>query len=106
MNRIGRERDFGSVARWITIAAAAVLVVVVAVALVRFSGRTSTLSTASVERAIQGAVMQCYALEGAYPPDLAYLETNYGLLLDRTRFVFLYEVPGANLLPIVEVTER
>ena len=27
--------------------------------------------------------MQCYALEGAYPPNLEYLEDNYGLILDE-----------------------
>ena len=106
MNRTGRERDFGSLARWITVVSSVVLLVAVILGISRFSGRSSDLSAASVERAIHSSVVQCYALEGSYPPSLEYLEKNYGLLLDRTRYVFLYEVSGANLAPIVGVTAR
>ncbi len=106
MNRIGRERDYGALARWITVAITAVLAIVVAVALLQVSGRTGDLSTASVERAIRSSIAQCYALEGAYPPDLAYLEKNYGLLLDEKRYIFDYQVPGANVFPIVRVVVR
>jgi hypothetical protein len=106
MNRMGRERDYGTIARWITVISSGVLLVVVVLAVSRFGGRSSDLSAASVERAIHSSVVQCYALEGSYPPSLEYLEKNYGLLLDRTRYAFLYEVPGANLAPIVGVTVR
>jgi hypothetical protein len=106
MNRIGRERDYGALARWIAVAVTAALAIVVAVALLQFSGRTGVLSSESVERAIRSSIVQCYALEGAYPPDLAYLEKNYGLLLDETRYVFDYQVPGANIFPIVRVVVR
>jgi hypothetical protein len=106
MNRIGRERDFGTLARWITVAVTGALAVVVAVALLQISGRTGELSTESVERAIRSSIVQCYALEGAYPPDLAYLEKNYGLMLDGTRYVFDYQVPGSNVFPIVRVVAK
>lgn len=106
MNRMGRERDYGTIARWVTVAVALVLVVFVAVGLLRFGGRTTDLSTTSVERAIRSSLMQCFALEGAYPADLSYLEANYGLILDRARYVFTYEVVGANIEPIVKVELR
>jgi hypothetical protein len=106
MNRTGRERDYGTLARWIAVGTTALLAVFVAVALLQFTGRTSALTTTSVERAIRSSVVQCYALEGAYPPDLAYLEKNYGLMLDHARFDFKYDVPGANVFPIVRVVVR
>ena len=106
MSRMGRERDYGTLARWVAVASTFLLLVVVIFSIARFSGRTTDLSAVSVERAIRSSILQCYALEGAYPPDLAYLEKNYGLILDRTRYVFMYEVPGANLFPIVEVQVR
>ncbi|NLM77828.1 MAG: hypothetical protein GX173_07045 [Ruminococcaceae bacterium] len=56
-----------------------------------------------VSEAINQAVMQCYALEGAYPPGLVYLQENYGLILDDSRFAFYYEVVGDNIYPIVDV---
>ena len=56
--------------------------------------------------AIERAARQCYALEGAYPPTLEYLEENYGLMLDRDRFHYLYEVIGSNIHPIIEVLDK
>jgi hypothetical protein len=53
--------------------------------------------------AIERAVMQCYALEGAYPPDLDYLQQNYGLILDEQHYVYLYEVVAGNIHPIIGV---
>lgn len=54
-----------------------------------------------LERAVQ-----CYALEGAYPPDLAYLEEYYGLQIDRSRYIVAYEAFAPNLLPDVTVLQR
>jgi hypothetical protein len=56
-----------------------------------------------VEAAVTQTVMQCYALEGAYPPDLKYLQTHYGLILDEARYAFVYEVVGDNIYPIIDV---
>ena len=53
--------------------------------------------------AVERAVMQCYALEGAYPPDLAYLQENYGLILDRGQYDYLYEVVAGNIHPVIHV---
>jgi hypothetical protein len=52
------------------------------------------------------AVMQCYALEGAYPPDLDYLQAYYGLVLDTGRYAYVYEVVGDNVYPIVDIQFR
>ncbi|GKI16598.1 hypothetical protein CE91St44_30830 [Oscillospiraceae bacterium] len=54
-----------------------------------------------LERAVQ-----CYALEGAYPPSLAYLEENYGLQVDRSRYIVTYEAFAPNLLPDVTVLQK
>ncbi|NLC84251.1 MAG: hypothetical protein GX749_04135, partial [Ruminococcaceae bacterium] len=48
----------------------------------------------------------CYALEGAYPPALEYLEANYGLIIDRENYDYYYEVVGANIRPIIEVQSK
>ncbi len=53
--------------------------------------------------AVERSVMHCYALEGAYPPDLDYLEQNYGLIVDRNQYSYLYEVVGENIHPIIDV---
>ena len=48
-------------------------------------------------------VSQCYALEGAYPPDLQYLEDNYGLIMDKSRYIYHYEMFASNIFPDVKV---
>ena len=46
----------------------------------------------SLEEALQRASVQCYALEGAYPPDLEYLRENYGIILDEETYFYLYDL--------------
>ena len=50
--------------------------------------------------------MQCYALEGAYPQSLSYLEKNYGVQVNHSRFIVSYEVYASNQLPVVAVLEK
>lgn len=49
------------------------------------------------------SVSQCYALEGAYPPDLKYLEDNYGLIMDKSCYIYHYEMFASNIFPDVKV---
>jgi hypothetical protein len=66
--------------------------------------RSSVASGLKVARsAVERAVMQCYALEGAYPPDLDYLQENYGLILDRGQYDYLYEIVAGNIHPVIQV---
>lgn len=60
----------------------------------------------SVRAAVLDAAVQCYVLEGAYPRSLAYLEENYGVQINRDRFIVSYEAFASNLLPDVLVLER
>lgn len=53
--------------------------------------------------AIERTVRQCYALEGTYPPSLAYLEEHYGLTVSRERYTVYYEVVAGNLPPIIDI---
>ena len=39
----------------------------------------SDSSALAIRDAVQRRALQCYVVEGAYPPDLQYLEDNYGL---------------------------
>lgn len=57
----------------------------------------------SAEQAVRRTAVQCYALEGQYPPSLEYMEQNYGLLLDHKQYVYHYQGIGANLMPQIVV---
>lgn len=84
-------------------------VVILALAVLLFYGlgcvsRTSAQEQkATVERAIQKSLTSCYAVEGAYPASLSYLEEHYGLIIDHDKYVVDYQTIGTNIRPAVLV---
>ncbi len=60
----------------------------------------------SVERAVNRAVVSCYAMEGFYPPSIDYLIENYGLTVDAQRYYIRHEAFASNIYPVIEVYER
>ena len=57
-------------------------------------------------KAIDRAVVNCYAIEGRYPPDFAYLEKNYGVRVNRSKYLVDYQVFASNVKPAVQLLER
>jgi len=87
--------------------------VVVVVALVLFFSAVSNLDEGrqeqahlQLEEALRRASAACYAAEGIYPPDLKYLQDNYGVIIDEERYQVHYEVHGSNLMPDITVLEK
>ena len=60
----------------------------------------------SVRTAVMDAAVQCYVLEGAYPRSLSYLEENYGVQINHSRFIVSYEAYASNQMPDIAVFER
>lgn len=56
--------------------------------------------------AVNRAAIECYAVEGNYPPTVEYMEKNYGLTYDRTKYYIFYEVFASNIMPTIEVYEK
>jgi len=63
-------------------------------------------SAAAIAEAVRRLAVQCYAVEGVYPPDLQYLEENYGLSVNHADFYISYEAFASNLPPSVIVTPK
>lgn len=55
------------------------------------------------EKSLRRAAVECYALEGAYPPNAGYLAQHYGVDLDPNRFTVYYQYIAANLIPDIMV---
>lgn len=53
--------------------------------------------------AINRSAVQCYAIEGYYPPNIEYLEKNYGLVVDHDKYIISYSVFASNIMPQIEV---
>ena len=96
--------------RWPYVLLAAVILAVVLgfyVAVVRPSGQNMNDEGANaLKAAVERGARQCYVVEGVYPPNLSYLEKNYGLTVNHEDFYVTYDAFASNLPPDVRVTER
>lgn len=59
-----------------------------------------------LQDAIRRATVQCYALEGAYPESVEYLEDNYGLIIDHDRYIVFYDGFASNIIPDITVITK
>ena len=94
-----RQRTLFKIVLWLLVLALPCLLVPLSSELSR---RVTQESLAMLEQNIRRATVQCYALEGFYPPSLSYLE-RYGVLVDQSRYFVDYRYVAANLLPSVTV---
>lgn len=58
------------------------------------------------EDLVRKYAVQCYATEGSYPEDLAYLEDNYHLLLKGDKYEYFYEIFASNIAPTIHVIKK
>lgn len=63
-------------------------------------------AVASVRDAVVSAAKQCAAVEGAYPPDLEYLQEHYGLIINEADYDVAYEAFASNVPPTVTVVPK
>ena len=92
-------------ARWIALAL--LILLLAALLIVWKPGRDlGDESAAAIREAIQRCALQCYAVEGVYPPNLEYLQDNYGLEVNTEDFYVTYDAFASNLPPTVRVTTK
>lgn len=72
----------------------------------RVAGDLSEQAQSSLKSTVLQYAVECYAIEGTYPPDLSYLEKNYGLVYNKKDFVVSYEIFASNEPPNVTVLVR
>lgn len=70
---------------------------------VSFSGKARSEGDVTLRNAIARATVQCYAIEGRYPPSVEYLEEHYGIQIDRERYHVFYEGFASNIMPEITV---
>ena len=88
---------------------AALLVLTAILILMAFGGNDRSVDNGSeqaIRTAVQRGALQCYVVEGVYPPDLEYLEDNYGLQVNREDYYITYDAFASNLPPTVRVTRK
>ena len=61
---------------------------------------------AQLETALRRCAVSCYAAEGFYPPDVAYMQAHYGLRYDEESYVVHYQLTASNWMPDITVLEK
>ena len=59
-----------------------------------------------LQKALTRSITACYALEGAYPPNIEYLTEHYGLTYDDAEYFIDYQYIGSNLRPDVTIIKK
>ena len=75
-------------------------------ALSRLEEDRRAVGAEQLEAAVRKTAVSCYASEGFYPPDVAYLQEHYGLQYDEETYVIHYERTASNWMPDITVLER
>lgn len=72
----------------------------------KFFESNKETSNVTIENAIRKAALECYALEGSFPPSVEYLQKNYGLMINDKAYFYHYEANGSNILPDIKVIRK
>lgn len=92
---------------WLLLPVIGILVVLLLLgALSRVSDSQAEEGRRQMEESVRRAAVNCYAVEGIYPPNLEYLKEHYGLQVDESRYTVYYEVFADNLVPEITVVLR
>ena len=93
---------------WVGIGLLAVVLLAAGIALLSRASRRDLLeeSAGAIEQTIRKSALQCYAIEGVYPPDLAYLQDHYGLQVNTDNYYVVYEAFASNVPPTINVIEK
>ena len=86
-----------------------VILLLAVIAFLGVSGRRRDVvdeGAAAIKAAVQREALQCYIVEGVYPPSLEYLEDNYGLKINHGSYYVTYNAFASNIPPTVIVSVR
>ena len=79
------------------------IVVIFYIGVAQISQSTARKQEESLYTAIERDIVQCYSIEGIYPPSLEYLEEHYALVYDKNVFFVDYRPVASNIYPDVTI---
>ena len=93
--------------RLVAVKTVSFVVVILAVAGIYYMGNIGSEQGIKLTReaAVRTAV-QCYSIEGIYPPNVDYMEANYKLKYDKSKYYIHYDAFASNIMPTIEVYEK
>lgn len=69
-------------------------------------GKANNEGAQILEDAVRRASVQCYSIEGIYPPSIEYLVENYGIKIDDGKYTVRYVGFASNLMPDITVIQK
>ncbi len=100
----GKDRDKRAIAG---VAGSVLLFVlassVIVAGVMKISRRADAEGAETLRNGIRRASVQCYAIEGRYPPSVQYLTDNYGIQIDEERYSVFYDGFASNVMPDITV---
>lgn len=103
----GNDRDLKTI---MGLAGSVLLFVVVAAAILnsvlKISRRADEEGAETLRNGIRRASVQCYAIEGRYPPSVQYLKDHYGIQIDEERYSVFYDGFASNVMPDITVVPQ
>ena len=87
----------------LSLTAMAAVVAVFAAAVLNFSGRTGAREEETLRKAVARASVQCYAIEGRYPPSVGYLEEHFAIQINRKKYNVFYDGFASNVMPEITI---
>ena len=106
MKRFKAKRAKRPLAGILSVLLLAVVLLLFVIGLNNIQTSNETEQAKLLERSVTRSITACYALEGAYPPDIEYLTEHYGLVYDEKQYFIDYQYIGANLRPDVTIIKR
>lgn len=95
----------GGIGRTLTSLLLAVLMILLVILGIQSAAQRSREEGVRVlENNLRRAAVQCYALEGIYPPSVEYLSKNMGIAVDLDKYNVFYEGFASNIMPQITVT--
>lgn len=85
---------------------AAAILLLMLVGLTRLDRGRNREDIRQLEQVLRRTAVACYAVEGIYPPNVAYMREHYGLTYDESRYVVHYDLVASNFMPGITVMER
>ena len=92
--------------KFISLLLIALLIVYMYTAINNAQKKSNAESFKILSDAIMRSAVQCYAIEGFYPPNIEYLEQNYGLLVDHDKYFISYSVFASNIIPDIDLFQK
>ena len=100
---IERSRRFELIRQTIMFALVIVLLVV---SVTFFAGFYSRQNLLLIKQNVKRTAIECYSIEGMYPPNIDYIVDNYSFYYDSDKYFIFYETFASNVMPTIEVYER